>query len=73
VNIQGKVSSFLIDVLVGPMKICIEFRKLILKEYKIQVLICVCMCLYVWCVHVHDSLFPFLCMSKSPATVLSSC
>ena len=46
-NIQGKVCSFLMKVLVGPVKVCVESRKLILKECKIQVSVCVCMWMYV--------------------------
>jgi len=43
-NIQGKVSSFLMELFLGPMKLCVEYRKLILKKCKIQISIYVCMC-----------------------------
>lgn len=62
VNIQGKVSSFLMELFVGPMKTCVESRKLILKECKIQISIYVWMCLCLWCVHVHSL---FSCLSIS--------
>ena len=51
-NIQGKVHSFLMEVLVGPVKICVESRKLIMKEFKIQVSICGCMCSVCMCITV---------------------
>jgi len=42
-NIQGKVSSFLLELLLGPVKICVESGKFILKDCKIQISIYVCM------------------------------
>lgn len=47
-NIQGKVKSFLMELLLGPIQICVESRKFILKECKnpnFNLCMCgVCMC-----------------------------